>query len=249
MPRGPTKEDLKVRQQAIKDGKTQYTRPSNGLLYIMRNLGNAKHKSNYGGQGGRDETHSARNENRGSGLRGIYEDMTTHPALKRTFYQVKARANRLGLDADHTRDLARVAKGLVGMPMRNRLKRLTAWADAKLPTGGVDKNTSMMTPELNQRVKNQDTNVLDKALGKMEKANPSRRQRSTNTITGRNVRIRQGTVKMPRTWMPTQTQGQLLKALGKKNLMPTNSSQMLQQRLEQNVNNRQALPAPRIGLV
>jgi len=40
-----------------------------------------------------------------------------------------------------------------------------------------------------------------------------------------------------------------LKALGKKNLMPTNSSQMLQQRLEQNVNNRQALPAPRIGLV
>ena len=216
MPRGPTKEDLKVRQQAIKDGKTQYTRPSDGLLYIMRKLGNARLKSNYGGQGGSDETHSARNRNRGGGARAIYEDMTTHPLLKRTFYQIKARANRLGLDADHTRDLARVARGLVGMPQRMRLKKLTAWVNAKLPTGSVDKNTSMMTKVKNQVVKNQDQLDLDKYLGAKEKANPSTgRQPKPGDITGRNVKPKPGTLKIPRTWRPQQTQGQLLKALSK----------------------------------
>ena len=247
--------DREARQAAIDDGKTQYTRPSNGKLYIIRNLGNAKHKSNYGGQGGRDELHSSRNRNRGSGRRSIYEDMVTHPALKRTFYEIKARANRLGLDADHTRDLARVARGMVGLPQRTRLKKLTTWVNAKLPTGSVAKNTSMMTPEKNQIVKNADQQDLDNHLGAKEKANPSNGSKLGNgtQIFGRNGKNgrngRNGTVRMPRTWMPVQTQGQLLKALGKKNLMPTNSSQMLQQRLEQNVNNRQALPAPRIGLV
>lgn len=208
--------DREARQAAIDAGKTQYTRPSDNKLYIIRNLGNPKHKSNYGGQGGRDELHSSRNRNRGSGLRGIYEDMTTHPALKRTFYQIKARANRLGLDADHTRDLARVARGLYGLPMRQRLKKLTAWTNAKLPTGAVKENTSMMDPRLNQVVKNQNTNVVDNALGKMEKTNPSAgRQAKPGDITGRNVQQTPGTLKIPRTWKPQQTQGQMLKALSK----------------------------------
>ena len=58
--------DLELRQQAINEGKTTYTR-TNGTRYTIRNLGNRRWRANYGGQGGRDEASGARKANRGSG--------------------------------------------------------------------------------------------------------------------------------------------------------------------------------------
>ena len=131
-----TKKDLAARAAAIKAGKNQYTRPSDGKVWTIRNSNNPRLSKRFGGQGGTDEVLKTRRANRGSEARRA---ATTGQTLSEQDYLDYAKKNNYS---------AEQAKQLYQQNV-NKLKRLTQYKSAKfnyehlLPTtskayGGVE---------------------------------------------------------------------------------------------------------------
>ena len=135
MPR-VSNQDLAARAAAIKAGKKQYTRPSDGKVYTIRNINNPRHSKTYSGQGGRDEVSKTRKPNRGSEARRA---ATTGQTLSEQDYLDYAKKNNYS---------AEQAKQLYQQNV-DKLNRLKRYKSAKfnyehlLPTtskayGGVE---------------------------------------------------------------------------------------------------------------
>ena len=171
----PNPEDLAARQAAIDAGKTQYVRPSNGERYTIRNLGNRRHKSNYGGQGGRDEKYVARSGNRGNKVDNPRAFNLRHGSPPGTDIaegdraMARVRAANPGMDADHLNDIALSSQGASWKVQQGRGTYEEYFENMKkagVPVGHTAENLAPLDPHLNQIVKNQDTQAVDKAIKK-----------------------------------------------------------------------------------
>ena len=171
MPKGPSAEDLKIRRKAIKEGKTTYTRASNGQRYTIRNLNNRRHSHTYGGQGGRDELSSARKGNRGGGRDGTRaqnEQLATPEWANRgAFGRAMADANAQGMDGDHIQEVQRVADGIRWKESSGRGTRdeyHENFRDAGVAVGNQAGNVQALPPDVNQRVKPGELRDMDKGI-------------------------------------------------------------------------------------
>ena len=171
MPIGPSAEDLKIRRQAIKDGKTTYTRTSNGQRYTIRNLENKRHQHTYGGQGGRDELSSARKGNRGGGkdgTRAINEQLATPDgANRKAFGRAMAEANAQGMDGDHIAEVSRTADGIRWKEQQGRGNRdeyHENYRRAGVSIGNQAGNVQPLPPDVNQRVKPGELRDMDRGI-------------------------------------------------------------------------------------
>ena len=171
MPKGPSAEDLKIRRKAIKDGKTTYTRASNGQRYTIRNLDNSRHSHTYNGQGGRDELSSARKGNRGGGKdgsRAINERLATPDGANRgAFGRAMAEANAQGMDGDHIREVSRTAEGIRFKESSGRGTRdeyHENFREAGVPVGNQAGNVQALPPKVNQQVKPGELRDMDKGI-------------------------------------------------------------------------------------
>ena len=171
MPIGPSAEDLKIRRKAINQGKTTYTRASNGQRYTIRNLDNSRHQNTYGGQGGRDELSSARKGNRGGGRdgsRAINERLATPDGANRgAFGRAMAEANAQGMDGDHIREIQRVADGIRFKEASGRGTREEYhenFQEAGVPVGNQAGNVQALPPKVNQQVKPGELREVDRGI-------------------------------------------------------------------------------------
>ncbi len=171
MPIGPSAEDLKIRRQAIKQGKTTYTRASNGQRYTIRNLENQRHQGNYQGQGGRDELSSSRKGNRGGGRDGTRAQnerlATPEWANRGAFGRAMAGANAQGMDGDHIQEVSRTAEGIRFKEASGRGTRdeyHENFRDAGVPVGNQAGNVQALPPDVNQRVKPGELRDMDKGI-------------------------------------------------------------------------------------
>ena len=166
-----SKEDAEARQKAIDSKKGTYTRPSDGKRYTIRNLDNPRHKKNYGGQGGRDETSAARKVNRGGGndgSRAINEKLATPPGSdKKAFGKAMADANAKGMDGDHIQEISRTAEGIRFKEAQGRGTRAQYHANmakAGVPVGNQAANVQPLPPKVNQQVKPAQLRAMDKGI-------------------------------------------------------------------------------------
>ena len=201
--RPPSKEERAAglptsKKDAIKMGITRYMRGNEE--WVIRGYG-----SKNDGQG-RDERASTRKTTRGggrAGRRNTYEDLSTYGSDKKGFGRAMTSATKVGNQGDHTRDVARTAHGLKGKPERTRRRKINNWRRAKLSIGNDKNNVSSLTPEKNTKIKPDETKALDKKLKEMDKKNPPNRRgrRKPGSITGKNVKSKSGTLKIPRNYM------------------------------------------------
>ena len=166
----PSAADLKLRDQAIKDGKSSYTR-TNGQRYTIRNRSNPKHKSNYDGQGGRDELSSSRKGNRGGGndgTRAKNEQLATPDgANRRAFGRAMAEANARGMDGDHIAEVSRTAEGIRWKEQKGRGDRdqyHENYRRAGVSIGNTAGNVQPLPPDVNQRVKPGELRDMDRGI-------------------------------------------------------------------------------------
>ena len=166
----PTAADLRLRQQAINEGKSSYTR-TNGTRYTIRNRSNPNHKSNYGGQGGRDERSSSRKGNRGGGkdgTRAINEQLATPDgANRKAFGQAMADANAQGMDGDHIAEVSRTAEGIRWKEREGRGSRDEYHGNyrrAGVSIGNTAGNVQPLPPDVNQRVKPGQLRDMDEGI-------------------------------------------------------------------------------------
>ena len=166
----PNAADLKLRQQAIKEGKSSYTR-TNGTRYTIRNRSNPNHQSNYGGQGGRDERSSSRKGNRGGGKdgsRAINEQLATPDgANRKAFGQAMADANAQGMDGDHIAEVSRTAEGIRWAEKEGRSTRdqyQENFRRAGVSIGNTAGNVQPLPPDINQRVKPGQLRDMDEGI-------------------------------------------------------------------------------------
>ena len=168
-----SKEDAAARQKAIDAGKTQYTRVSDGERYTIRNLGNKRHKSNYGGQGGRDEKYVSRSGNRGNKTDNPRAFNLRHGSPPGTDIaegdraMARVRKANPGMDADHINDIALSSAGASWKVQQGRgtyEEYFENMKQAGVPVGHTAENLAPLDPHLNQIVKNQDTQLVHKAI-------------------------------------------------------------------------------------
>ena len=166
-----SKEDAVARQKAIDAGKGTYTRSSDGKRYTIRNLNNPRWSQNYGGQGGRDETSSARKANRGGGAdgsRAINEKLATPDgADRKAFGKAMADANAKGMDGDHIQEISRTAEGIRFKESSGRGTRAQYhqnMADAGVSVGNQSTNVQPLPPDINQRVKPAQLRAMDSGI-------------------------------------------------------------------------------------
>lgn len=170
-----SKEDAAARQKAIDAGKTQYTRVSDGERYTIRNLGNKRHKSNYGGQGGRDEKYVSRSGNRGNKTDNPRAFNLRHGSPPGTDIaegdraMARVRKANPGMDADHINDISLSSQGASWKVQQGRgtyEEYFENMKNAGVPVGHTAENLAPLDPHLNQIVKNQDTQTVHKAIKK-----------------------------------------------------------------------------------
>ena len=166
----PNAADLKLRQQAIKEGRSSYTR-TNGTRYTIRNRSNPNHQSNYGGQGGRDERSSSRKGNRGGGKdgsRAINEQLATPDgANRKAFGQAMADANAQGMHGDHIAEVSRTAEGIRWKEREGRGSRdqyHENYRRAGVSIGNTAGNVQPLPPDVNQRVKPGQLRDMDEGI-------------------------------------------------------------------------------------
>ena len=166
----PSAADLKLRDQAIKEGKSSYTR-TNGQRYTIRNRSNPKHNSNYNGQGGRDELSSSRKGNRGGGKDGTRaknEQLATPDgANRKAFGRAMAEANARGMDGDHIAEVSRTAEGIRWKEQEGRGDRdqyHENYRRAGVSIGNTAGNVQPLPPEVNQRVKPGQLRDMDRGI-------------------------------------------------------------------------------------
>jgi hypothetical protein len=168
-----SKEDAAARQKAIQAGKTQYTRVSDGERYTIRNLGNRRHESNYGGQGGRDERYVSRSGNRGNKTDNPRAFNLRHGSPPGTDIaegdraMARVRKANPGMDADHINDISLSSQGASWKVQQGRgtyEEYFDNMKKAGVPVGHTAENLAPLEPRLNQIVKNQDTQKVHKAI-------------------------------------------------------------------------------------
>ena len=168
-----SKEDAEARQKAIDAGKTQYTRVSDGERYTIRNLGNKRHKKNYGGQGGRDEKYVSRSGNRGNKTDNPRAFNLRHGSPPGTDIaegdraMARVRKANPGMDADHINDIALSSAGASWKVQQGRgtyEEYFENMEKAGIPVGHTKENLGPLEPHLNQIVKNQETQLVHKAI-------------------------------------------------------------------------------------
>ena len=166
----PSAADLKLRDQAIKEGKSSYTR-TNGQRYTIRNRSNPKHRSNYNGQGGRDELSSSRKGNRGGGKDGSRaknEQLATPDgANRKAFGRAMAEANAQGMDGDHIAEVSRTADGIRWKEEQDRGNRdeyHENYRRAGVSIGNTAGNVQPLPPDVNQRVKPGQLRDMDRGI-------------------------------------------------------------------------------------
>lgn len=204
-----SKADLNARQTAIDAGLSAYTR-ENGELYVIRNRTNQRWRQNYGGQGGRDEVHSARRGNRGGGRDGSrvrHENASTPPGTdKKAFNKAMSDARKAGLEGDHNYDVSRTGQGLRGKPARRRNRYHRRYKNAGVKIGNQAGNVTPRTTKVNQSVKPAETRALDNALKpKKDGLKPPRQGRGSKGMKGPSfprTRLGGGTMEMPSTFLP-----------------------------------------------
>ena len=169
-----SKENLKLRQQAIDAGETTYTRV-NGSVYAIRNLNNPKHQRRYQGQGGRDELFSSRKANRG-GLgdqRAQNEKLATPTgANKKAYGQAIADASSKGKEAHHNRPIARTAEGIRFVESTGRSTRENvqeAYSKTGQPLGNQAGNMMPLYTQKHQQVHAQ-YDAMDQAIARAGQA-------------------------------------------------------------------------------
>lgn len=170
-----TAEDLKLRQQAISEGKTTYYR-GDGTRYTIRNLGNKRHSANYGGQGGRDERSGSRKGNRGSGTgsrRERNERLSTPPGTdRRAFGNAMADANARGLEGHHATPVYLTGNALADMTEGRRLQYYQRYRDAGVPIGNDAQNVIPLG-ELEHDEAHREGDAVQDALKRMGFSNGS----------------------------------------------------------------------------
>ena len=201
--RPPTKEERAAglptsKKDAIKIGITRYMRGDEE--WQIRNFGSRTAPQ------GRDTRAALRTASRGggkAGRRATYEDLSTYGSDKAAFGKSMTRAKAVNNQGDHSRDVARTAHGLKGKPERTRRRKINNWRRARLSIGNDKNNVSSLTPEKNTKIKPDETKALDKKLKEMDKKNPPNRRgrRKPGSITGKNVKSKSGTLKIPKNYM------------------------------------------------
>jgi len=168
-----TAEDAIARQKAIDNGKTSYIRPSDGERYTIRNLNNTRHSNNYGGQGGRDEKYVSRSSNRGNKTDNPRAFNLRHGSPQGTDIaegdraMARIRKANPGMHADHINDISLSSRGVSWKVQQGRgthQEYFENFRKANIGVGHVKDNMQPLDPHLNQIVKNQETDIVHRAI-------------------------------------------------------------------------------------
>lgn len=152
--------------QAIDKGLNRFI-GKDGQLREIRRFGSSRYPQ------GVVERWSSRNQNRGGGTGGtrqVNEKLATPPwADKNEFGQAMSKANAMGLDGDHIREISRTAEGIRWLESTGRgtaEQMFASYEAAGLPLGNQAGNVQPLDPVLNQQVKPAELRAMDEGIAR-----------------------------------------------------------------------------------